>query len=95
MDLKPTKGLKVKVMAQKEATFGDEAVSVTKVQLPEGKARNGIMTGVTLAGYCEIEMPGLDGRKHWYPVESLVGEKGEKIVEEEIVVEEEEDDADE
>ena len=92
MELKPTKGLKVKVNAQREALFGDESVSVTRVQLPAGSARNGIMTGVTLAGYCEVEMPSLDGKKHWYPVEALAGEKGEKIVEEEIVIEVEEDD---
>jgi hypothetical protein len=92
MELKPTKGLKVKVNAQREALFGDESVSVTKVHLPDGSARNGIMTGVTLAGYCEVEMPSLDGKKHWYPVEALTGEKGEKIVEEEIVIEVEEDD---
>jgi hypothetical protein len=43
-------------------------------------------------------MDALDGSKHWYPVEQLTTEKGEKIVEEEIAVEIKEDsseDADE
>ena len=95
MDLKPAQGVKVKVNAQREALFGDEAVAVAKVQIPDGRSRNGILTGATLAGYCEVEMPALDGKKHWYPVDSLTGESGEKIVEEEIVLDEDEDDSDE
>ena len=56
------------------------------------------MTGRTLVGFAEVEMDALNGSKHWYPVEQLTTEKGEKIVEEEIVVEIKEDsseDADE
>ena len=33
MDLKPAKGIKVKVEADKEAVFGDESVQVKKVAL--------------------------------------------------------------
>lgn len=93
MDLKPSKGLKVKVNAQREAIFGDESVAVQKVKLNDGD-RVGTMTGQTLAGYCEVEMQKLDGLKHWYPIDDLAGENGEKIVEEEIPIElEEEGDA--
>ncbi len=90
MDLKPSKGLKVKVNAQREAIFGDESVAVQKVKLNDGD-RVGTMTGQTLAGYCEVEMQKLDGLKHWYPVDDLAGENGEKIVEEEIPIEVEEE----
>ena len=90
MDLKPSKGLKVKVNAQREAIFGDESVAVQKVKLNDGD-RMGTMTGQTLAGYCEVEMSKLDGRKHWYPIDDLMGENGEKIVEEEIPIELEEE----
>ncbi len=86
MDLKPSKGLRVKVNAQREAIFGDESVAVQKVKLNDGD-RMGTMTGQTLAGYCEIEMQKLDGRKHWYPIDDLAGENGQKIVEEEIPIE--------
>lgn len=90
MDLKPSKGLNVKVSAQREAIFGDESVAVQKVKLNDGD-RMGTMTGQTLAGYCEVEMQKLDGRKHWYPIDDLAGENGEKIVEEEIPMELEEE----
>jgi hypothetical protein len=90
MDLKPSKGLKVKVNAQREAIFGDESVAVQKIKLNDGD-RMGIMTGQVLAGYCEVEMQKLDGRKHWYPIDDLAGENGEKIVEEEIPIELEEE----
>ncbi len=90
MDLKPSKGLKVKVNAQREAIFGDESVAVQKVRLNDGD-RIGTMTGQTLAGYCEVEMQKLDGRRHWYPIDDLAGENGEKIVEEEIPIELEEE----
>ena len=95
MEIKPSKGLKVRVNAQREAVFGDESVQVSKVSLPNDGSRLGTMTGVTLAGYCEVEMPTLDGKKHWYPVGDLAGEHGEQIVEEEIQIEEPEDDAEE
>jgi len=95
MELKPAKGLRVKVNAQREAVFGDDAVSIKRVQLPDGKSRDGTLTGVTLAGYCEVEMAALDGQRHWYPVDSLLGEKGEKIVEEEIVIDDEGEDTEE
>jgi hypothetical protein len=84
MELKPAKGLKVRVEADKEAIFGEEAVQVRGVVLPKDDGRNGIMTGTVIAGYCEVDMPSLDGKRHWYPVDGLLGEKGEKIVEEEI-----------
>lgn len=88
MELKPAKGLKVRVSARREAVFGEEAVAVRDVRIPDGKGTEGVMTGQTLAGYCEVEMPGLDGQRHWYPVDSLTGEKGEKVVEEEIAIDE-------
>ena len=86
MEQKPSKGLKVKVNAQREAIFGDESVSVQTITLKEG-ARWGTMTGRTLVGFCEVEMQKLDGNNHWYPIEDLSGEHGEKIVEEEIPIE--------
>ena len=90
MELKPSKGLKVKVNARREAIFGDESVSVQGTSIKEG-ARVGTMTGRTLVGFCEVEMQKLDGRTHWYPIEDLTGENGEKLVEEEIPIEIEED----
>lgn len=86
MDLKPTKGLKVFVNTQREAIFGEESVGVQKVSLSDGN-RMGVMTGMALAGFCEVEMANLDGRKHWFPIDDLKGEHGEKIVEEEIPLE--------
>jgi hypothetical protein len=86
MEVKPSKGLKVYVNAQREALFGDESVSVKKTALNDGN-KSGTMTGMTLAGFCEVEMQKLDGGKHWYPIEDLIGEHGETIVEEEIPVE--------
>ena len=86
MELRPSKGLKVFVNAQREALFGDESVSIQRITLDDGN-RVGVMTGLTLAGFCEVDMHKLDGRKHWYPVDDLAGEHGEKIVEEEIPIE--------
>ena len=91
MELKPSKGLKVHVKAQREAIFGDESVSVQRVTINDG-ADQGIMTGRTLIGFCEVEMMKLDGRNHWYPVDDLVGDHGEKIDEEENPIEHPEDD---
>ncbi len=88
METKPTKGMKVIVNANREAVFGDESVSVAKVSI-RTNAKVGEMTGLTLAGFCEVSMPKLDGRKHWYPISDLAGEHGETIVEEEVPVEEE------
>jgi hypothetical protein len=85
MELKPSKGLKVTVNAQREAIFGDEAVAVQKVTLNDGD-RVGILTGQVLAGFCEVEMQKLGGQKHWYPIDDLAGEHGEKIVEDEIPI---------
>ncbi len=85
MELKPSRGLRVHVNAQREAIFGDESVSVQRVNLNGSK--EGIMTGQVLAGFCEVEMQSLDGRKHWYPIDDLAGEHGERIVEEEITIE--------
>ncbi|MDG6902677.1 MAG: hypothetical protein JRM80_12070 [Nitrososphaerota archaeon] len=90
MDLKPAKGIKVKVNASREAVFGDESVGVQRIALSDG-TKSGVMTGRTLVGFCEVEMPKLDGHNHWYPVEDLTGEHGEKIVEEEIPIELDED----
>lgn len=87
MELKPAKGLKVRVDASKEAIFGEEAVQIRNVTLPKDGGRNGVMTGTVIAGYCEVDMPALDGKRHWYPVDGLVGERGETIVEEEIELE--------
>lgn len=78
------------VNAQREAIFGDESVNVLRVTVNDG-AREGVMTGRTLVGFCEVEMQKLDGHNHWYPIEELSGEHGEKIVEEEIPIELEED----
>lgn len=90
MELKPAKGVKVRVNALREAIFGDESVSVQSIALGDG-AKAGIMTGRTLVGFCEVEMPKLDGHSHWYPIDDLTGEHGERIVEEEIPIELEED----
>jgi hypothetical protein len=87
MDVKPSKGLKVKVSAAREAIFGEDGVEVKKVTVPSGKKALGTLTGRTLVGYAEVEMETLDGGKHWYPVDQLTTEKGEKVVEEEIQVE--------
>jgi hypothetical protein len=90
MELKPAKGIKVKVGAKREAIFGDEALTVQRISIPPANAA-GVMTGATLAGYCEVTMPSLDGKKHWYPISDLVGENGETIVEEEIPIDMTED----
>ena len=90
MELKPSKGLKVHVNAHREAIFGDESVSVQQITIGNGTDL-GVMTGRTLIGFCEVEMQKLDGHNHWYPVEDLTGEHGEKIVEEEIPIELDED----
>ena len=94
MEVKPSKGLKVKVTARKEAVFGEDGITIAGVSF-NGGAKVGVMTGMTLAGFAEIEMPALDGKKHWYPVEEIAGEKGEKIVEEEIQIDAQEDGAEE
>lgn len=94
MELKPAKGLKVRVNADREVVFGEEAVQVRNVGFTKDDGHQGVLTGTTLAGYCEVEMPSLDGKRHWYPIEGLVGEKGEKIVEEEIQLDEEISDED-
>jgi hypothetical protein len=91
LELKPAKGVKVHVTAQREAVFGDETVTVQRATINNGK-NAGVMTGHVLAGFCEVEMLSLDGHKHWYPIEDLTGEHGEKIVEEEIPIELNEED---
>ncbi|HME19117.1 MAG TPA: hypothetical protein VKF15_05245 [Nitrososphaerales archaeon] len=91
MDVKPSKGLKVRVNAHREAVFGEESVAVSKVSMPDDGSRMGVLTGTTLAGFCEVQMPALDGNKHWYPLEELTGEHGEAIVEDEVPIEEEAD----
>ncbi len=89
MDVKPTKGLKVKINASREAVFGEEGVEVKKISAD--KATNGMLTGRTLVGYAEVEVVGLDGKSHWYPVDQMLTEKGDKVVEEEIVIDVPED----
>ena len=91
MEVKPSKGLKVKVGATREAIFGDESVAVSRIKPLDDGSKAGVLTGTTLAGFCEVEMPALDGKKHWYPIGDLVGEHGEAIVEEEIQIEEDPD----
>jgi hypothetical protein len=88
MEIKPSKGVKVVVNARREAIFGDESVSINKISLKDGM-KVGAMTGLVLAGFCEVDMPKLDGKKHWYPIGDLVGEHGESVVEEEVPIEEE------
>ncbi len=90
MELKPSKGLKVRVNAHREAVFGDESVAVQQTTIGNG-ANLGVMTGKTLIGFCEVEMQKLDGHNHWYPIDELTGEHGEKIVEEEIPIDLDED----
>lgn len=87
LEIKPSKGVKVVVNAHREAIFGEESVSIQKISPNDGHMV-GEMTGLTLAGFCEVEMPMLDGQKHWYPIGDLLGENGEKVVEEEIAFEE-------
>ncbi len=95
MELKPVKGLKVRVHASREAVFGEEGVGIEKVSFRSENTTLGTLTGMTLAGFCEVEMTDLDGRKHWYPIESLKGENGEMLVEEEVAIEAEEKEAEE
>lgn len=95
MEIRPAKGLKVKCTPTKEAVFGEEGVEVKKTSVPLGKQTAGVLTGRTLAGFTEVEMAELDGKKHWYPTDEMLTEKGEKIVEEEIVIEEPADEGEE
>lgn len=92
MEVKPAKGVKVNCNPSKEAIFGEDGVEVKKASVPSGKHRLGVLTGRTLAGFAEVEMGGLDGKKHWYPTDEMLTDKGEKVVEEEIVIEEPADD---
>lgn len=87
MEVKPAKGVKVKVSAAREAVFGEDGVEVKKVKSPSGSAASGVMTGRTLVGFAEVEMASLDGKPHWYPVDELLTEKGERVIEEEIPIE--------
>src|SRR5271169_189669 len=88
MEVRPTEGLKVNCNPAKEAIFGEDGVEVKKASIPAGKHRLGLLTGRTLAGFAEVEMEALDGKKHWYSTDEMLTEKGEKVVEEEIVIEE-------
>jgi len=94
MDIKPSEGLKVNVHPSKEAVFGEDGVEVKNASLPSGKACSGVLTGRTLAGFAEVEMGPLDGKRHWYLIEEMLTEKGERVVEEEIVIEVPPDDDD-
>ncbi len=95
MDVKPSKGLKVKINAAREAVFGEDGVEIKKVSSQAGKKATGTMTGRTLVGYAEIEMEGPEKSKHWYPVDQLTTEKGDRIVEEEIAIEIKDESSDE
>ncbi len=88
MEIKPSKGVRVTVNARREAIFEDESVSVKRISLADG-SKAGEMTGNSLAGFCEVEMKRLDGKKHWFPIGDLVGEHGEKVVEDEIAIDDE------
>jgi hypothetical protein len=92
MEVRPAKGLQVNCNPTKEAIFGEDGVEVKKTTVPTGERRIGVLTGRTLAGFAEVEMNGLDGKKHWYPTEEMLTDKGEKVVEEEMVIEEPADD---
>lgn len=94
METKPSKGLKVRVNAKREAVFGDESVNVQAIALDDA-SRAGVLTGKTLIGFCEVEMKKLDGNNHWYPIDDIVGEKGEKLVEEEVPVDMDEEEGEE
>ncbi|HEV2390561.1 MAG TPA: hypothetical protein VGS04_07555 [Nitrososphaerales archaeon] len=94
MEVKPAKDLKVNCNPTKEAIFGEDGVEVKKASVPVGKHRMGVLTGRTLAGFAEVEMTALDGKKHWYPTDEMLTDKGEKVVEEEIAIEVPADDAD-
>jgi hypothetical protein len=87
MDVKPSSGLRVKVKATREAVFGEDGVEVRSTAALSGKAASGVMTGRTLVGFSEVEMAGLDGKKHWYPVDQLTTENGDRMVEEELPIE--------
>ncbi|MDG6925441.1 MAG: hypothetical protein JRN09_02690 [Nitrososphaerota archaeon] len=91
MDVKPVKGLKVKINASREAVFGEDGVEVKKVSSPVGRSSAGTLTGRTLVGYAEVEMAAMDGKNHWYPVDQILTEKGDKVVEEEVAIEVPED----
>jgi hypothetical protein len=88
MEVRPAKDLKVSCSPTKEAIFGEDGVEVKKATIPNDKHKLGVLTGRTLAGFAEVEMTALDGKKHWYPTEEMLTDKGEKVVEEEIVIEE-------
>lgn len=92
MEVRPAQGLKVNCNPTKEAIFGEDGVEVKKTSIPTAKNRSGVLTGRTLAGFAEVEMSALDGKKHWYPTDEIRTDKGEKVVEEEMVIEEPEDD---
>jgi hypothetical protein len=94
MEVRPAKGLKVNCSPTKEAIFGEDGVEVKKATIPSDKHTLGVLTGRTLAGFAEVEMAALDGKKHWYPTDEMLTDKGEKVVEEEIVIEEPADDGD-
>jgi hypothetical protein len=95
MEVRPAKDLKVRCTPTKEAVFGEDGVEVKKATIPNEKHKLGVLTGRTLAGFAEVEMTALDGKKHWYPTEEMLTDKGEKVVEEEIVIEEPADDGEE
>jgi hypothetical protein len=95
MEVRPAKGLKVSCIPTKEAIFGEDGVEVKKATIPSDKHRLGLLTGRTLAGFAEVEMTALDGKKHWYPTDEMLTDKGEKVVEEEIVIEEPADEEEE
>ncbi len=86
MEVKPTRGLRVKIGATREAIFGEESVEIKKSAPISGENDLGVLTGRTLVGYCEVEMASLDGKVHWYPIEQMIAENGDELKEEEIPI---------
>lgn len=86
MDVKPAAGIKVQVKAKREAIFGEEGVQIMKTTAFNKGSGSGVLTGRTLAGFAEVEMSGLDAKKHWYPIDQMVTDKGDALVEEEIEI---------
>src|SRR5256712_14207249 len=56
MELKPAKGLKVRVHASREAVFGEEGVGIEKVSFQNKMSTIGSLTCMKLEGFREMEM---------------------------------------
>ncbi len=86
MNVKPAKGIRVNCNPTKEAIFGEDGVEVKKTSISAEKHRVGVLTGRTLAGFAEVEMEAMDGKKHWFLTDEMLTDKGERVVEEEIPI---------